>query len=103
LRLQWAHTDNFPSKPKYRDLGIYPRTQADSGFVANDAVRRLLERCFKPAEFEWLNARSDFQLELASTLTLPDLEKTVTLGHHLLLERDGIYFNSPITLSKVQP
>ena len=58
--------------------------------MPQNAARRLLERCFKPKELEYLKSSPDFQLALAGSLTLPEFENAVSLGHRLLLERDGI-------------
>jgi hypothetical protein len=57
----------------------------------NTSGRRLLPKCFKPSELEFLNQQPEFSAAISRMQTIEDFEQAVTLGHRLLLERSGIH------------
>jgi hypothetical protein len=56
----------------------------------NSAGRRLLTRCFKAPELEYLNQHPEFQKAVARMATLSDFEDVSALGQHLLDSRDEL-------------
>ena len=56
----------------------------------NAAGKRLLLRCFKLVELDYLDEQPEFQRGVADMQSLQDFENVVAIGHRLLLERDDI-------------
>jgi hypothetical protein len=59
-----------------------------SGVPENQAGQRLLTRCFKSQELDYLRRQPLFAKAVAQMQTLTDFEKVAALGQHLLVDRD---------------
>lgn len=67
----------------------------DNPFPQNDdwsqgaVAQRLLTKCFRVIELDYLQQQPEFQKALAGMQTLDAFEIVIMVGHRLLLERDG--------------